>query len=321
MRRSLPRRLPPPLVLLASRRASPLLASSSSSSLVHLRLPPSAASARRAFSLSRPSFAPNSGNEGGGGGGQEAPRNPFRVFVETLKFEIEKNRELQANVKQLQGDVGKLQDSESLRKAKELYERARITTLLKNNPKLQEAADEMKRSGVKVSDAVGEALRQVEESEFLRAVRPFPPPFPILPLHEAVPLGEGRLPHPDPPRRRRLAPSRAKEGLVRAAWAASQLPLASSSLAARSLASCGLAGWLSSEQARACPSRRRRRLAPFVPRSSIKTEPPPPSFPPLPPPPAEKVARRRLLRRGDGDGPRPQHGRLQGARRKRLGGL
>ena len=30
----------------------------------------------------------------------------------------------------------------------------------------------MKASGVKVSDAVAEALRQVEESEFLRAVSP-----------------------------------------------------------------------------------------------------------------------------------------------------
>jgi len=35
----------------------------------------------------------------------------------------------------------------------------------------------MKASGVKVSDAVAEALRQVEESEFLRAVSP---PFPFL---------------------------------------------------------------------------------------------------------------------------------------------
>lgn len=157
MRRSLPRRLPPASLLLAARAGPSSASAASTAGLVHLRL---ASSSRRSFSTTRPRSD-----------GQEAPRSPFRVFVETLKLEIEKNRELQENVKQLQGDVGKMQDSESMRKAKELYERARITSILKNNPKLQEAADEMKRSGVKVSDAVGEALRQVEESEFLRAVR------------------------------------------------------------------------------------------------------------------------------------------------------
>jgi hypothetical protein len=45
-----------------------------------------------------------------------------------------------------------------------------ITTILRENPKLQEAADQMKRSGVKVSEAVAEALKQVEESAFLRGV-------------------------------------------------------------------------------------------------------------------------------------------------------
>lgn len=45
-----------------------------------------------------------------------------------------------------------------------------ITNILKNNPALQKAADDMKASGVSVSNAVAEALRQVEESEFIRAV-------------------------------------------------------------------------------------------------------------------------------------------------------
>lgn len=52
------------------------------------------------------------------------------MFVETLKMEIEKNRELQENVKQLQGDVGKMQDSESMKKAKDMYERARVSSFV-----------------------------------------------------------------------------------------------------------------------------------------------------------------------------------------------
>lgn len=46
--------------------------------------------------------------------------------MEVLKDELKKNRELQDNVKQLQGDVDKFQDSEAMKKAKAAYERARV---------------------------------------------------------------------------------------------------------------------------------------------------------------------------------------------------
>ena len=39
---------------------------------------------------------------------------------------MKKNRELQDNVKQLQGDVDKFQDSEAMKKARAAYERARV---------------------------------------------------------------------------------------------------------------------------------------------------------------------------------------------------
>ena len=48
--------------------------------------------------------------------------------MEVLREELRKNRELQDNVKQLQGDVDKLQDSEALKRAREVYERARVHT-------------------------------------------------------------------------------------------------------------------------------------------------------------------------------------------------
>lgn len=57
----------------------------------------------------------------------EMPRSPYQIFVETLKEELQKNKELQENVKTLQGDVDKLQDSESMKRAKEMYERARVS--------------------------------------------------------------------------------------------------------------------------------------------------------------------------------------------------
>lgn len=58
----------------------------------------------------------------------DAPKSPFQTFVEVLRDEIKKNRELQDNVKQLQGDVDKLQDSEAMKRARDAYERARVST-------------------------------------------------------------------------------------------------------------------------------------------------------------------------------------------------
>lgn len=99
-----------------------------------------------------------------------APQSPFRVFVQTLKEEIQKNRELQQDVQRLQGDVDKLADSETMKRAREMYERTRLTNALKNNPKLKEAADNMKAAGGKISDGVAEAMKAVEESDFMRNV-------------------------------------------------------------------------------------------------------------------------------------------------------
>lgn len=56
----------------------------------------------------------------------ELPKSPFQTFVDVLKEELRKNKELQDNVKQLQGDVDKFQDSEAMKKAKAAYERARV---------------------------------------------------------------------------------------------------------------------------------------------------------------------------------------------------
>ncbi|KAI0080134.1 TIM44 subunit of mitochondria import inner membrane translocase [Panus rudis PR-1116 ss-1] len=100
----------------------------------------------------------------------ESPKSPFQTFVEVLKEELRKNRELQENVKQLQGDVDKLQDSEAMKKARAAYERARLTSSIKENPRLRAAAEQLRKSGVKVGDAVSEALKSMEESELVRAI-------------------------------------------------------------------------------------------------------------------------------------------------------
>ncbi|KAF8159502.1 hypothetical protein B0H34DRAFT_788695 [Crassisporium funariophilum] len=100
----------------------------------------------------------------------ELPKSPFQTFVDVLKDELRKNRELQENVKQLQGDVDKFQDSEAMKRARAAYERARLTSSIKENPRLRAAAEELMKTGVKVGDAVSEALKTMEESDIMRAI-------------------------------------------------------------------------------------------------------------------------------------------------------
>lgn len=57
---------------------------------------------------------------------EELPKSPFQTFVDVLKEEIRKNREIQEGVKQLHGEVDAVRDSEAMRRAKEAYERARV---------------------------------------------------------------------------------------------------------------------------------------------------------------------------------------------------
>lgn len=48
-----------------------------------------------------------------------------------------------------------------------------LTSSIKENPRLRAAAEELKKTGVKVGDAVSEALKTMEESEIMRAVSRF----------------------------------------------------------------------------------------------------------------------------------------------------
>ena len=60
--------------------------------------------------------------------GNEVPKSPFQIFVDVVREELKKDRDLQENMKQLQGDVDKFQDSEAMKKARDAYERARVRT-------------------------------------------------------------------------------------------------------------------------------------------------------------------------------------------------
>jgi mitochondrial import inner membrane translocase subunit TIM44 len=56
----------------------------------------------------------------------DQPKSPYQTFIDTLQEEIKKNRKFQEDLLQLKGDVDKLQDSETLKRATDAYERARV---------------------------------------------------------------------------------------------------------------------------------------------------------------------------------------------------
>ncbi|GAA5958941.1 hypothetical protein JCM3765_000779 [Sporobolomyces pararoseus] len=99
-----------------------------------------------------------------------AGRSPFAAFVEVLREEVRKNREWQDSVKQLGGEVGKVQDSEAMKRAKDAYERARLAASIKENPRLAAAANELRKAGISINDAVGTALKGMEETAFVRTL-------------------------------------------------------------------------------------------------------------------------------------------------------
>lgn len=97
-------------------------------------------------------------------------KSPFQAFVDTLREELKKSQEMQENMKQLSGEAGKVQDSEAMKRMREAYERARIVASIKENPRLMKAAEQLRKSGGQVGDAVGATLRQMEESELVKGL-------------------------------------------------------------------------------------------------------------------------------------------------------
>ncbi|CAG8434547.1 5351_t:CDS:2 [Diversispora eburnea] len=94
----------------------------------------------------------------------------FAKFMETIKEQLEKNKELQQNVKLLQDHAGHLGESETLRKAKQVYAKAKEgaeSTTTFGSEKLKE----IKKSAEKISVSVSETLKEVGETPFVKGTQ------------------------------------------------------------------------------------------------------------------------------------------------------
>jgi len=80
-------------------------------------------------------------------------QSAFGKFVETLKEQIKKNKELQDSVKKLQDESGKVGESDALKKAKDAFGKAKVKKKSKNKMTLWRRT--LEGSGIKLGKVIG----------------------------------------------------------------------------------------------------------------------------------------------------------------------
>jgi len=92
----------------------------------------------------------------------------FKAFVDTIKDQVKKNQDLQQGVKSLQDESGKVYDSEALKKARELYEKAKSTTPGVGAETFKQASETIGKHAEKVGSTVNKAWKEASEAEFVK---------------------------------------------------------------------------------------------------------------------------------------------------------
>ncbi|KAF9358700.1 protein translocase subunit [Mortierella sp. AD094] len=97
-------------------------------------------------------------------------QSAFGKFVETLKEQIKKNKELQDSVKKLQDESGKVGESDTLKKAKDAFERAKDGAASAGiaTEKLKQTAEQLRKATGKIGETVSETLKGAAENEFVK---------------------------------------------------------------------------------------------------------------------------------------------------------
>ncbi|KAF9939477.1 protein translocase subunit [Mortierella antarctica] len=97
-------------------------------------------------------------------------QSAFSKFVETLKEQIKKNKELQDSVKKLQDESGKVGESDALRKAKDAFGKAKESAASANiaTEKIKQTAEQLKKATGKIGETVSETLKGAAENEFVK---------------------------------------------------------------------------------------------------------------------------------------------------------
>ncbi|KAF8980528.1 protein translocase subunit [Entomortierella lignicola] len=97
-------------------------------------------------------------------------QSAFSKFVETLKEQIKKNKELQDSVKKLQDESGKVGENDALRKAKDAFEKAKEGAASAGiaTEKLKQTAEQLRKATGKIGESVSETFKGATENEFVK---------------------------------------------------------------------------------------------------------------------------------------------------------
>ncbi|KAI8088773.1 uncharacterized protein BX664DRAFT_331336 [Halteromyces radiatus] len=93
--------------------------------------------------------------------------SPFKVFMDTIKDQINKSKEVQQGVKSLQDESGKFAESETLKRAKEMFEKAKLQQSA-SQERLKQATEKFTETAGKVGQSVNESWKKASETEFAK---------------------------------------------------------------------------------------------------------------------------------------------------------
>ncbi|KAI9271324.1 hypothetical protein BY458DRAFT_509670 [Sporodiniella umbellata] len=89
--------------------------------------------------------------------------SPFRVFLNTIKEQMQKDKD----IKTLQDETSRINDSETLMKAKEMFEKARAQQSAQQE-RLRQATKKFTKAAEKVGSQVNEQFKKASETEFAK---------------------------------------------------------------------------------------------------------------------------------------------------------
>ncbi|KAK9687985.1 protein translocase subunit [Basidiobolus ranarum] len=95
----------------------------------------------------------------------------FSKFMDTIKAQIARNKELKEGVKKLQEETTKLSDSDALKRAKELFEKAKQSDTTAPTENLKKTIEELKNTAEKVTKTVHASVKDATDSEFAKATK------------------------------------------------------------------------------------------------------------------------------------------------------
>ncbi|KAF7725484.1 protein translocase subunit [Apophysomyces ossiformis] len=93
--------------------------------------------------------------------------SPIKAFVDSIKEQLKRNEELKQGVKSLQDESSKLSESDTLKKAREMFEKAKLQQSAQSE-RLKQASEKISETASKVGETFNESFKKASETEFAK---------------------------------------------------------------------------------------------------------------------------------------------------------